>query len=252
MSGRVARIAVIMWIKICGNTNLEDALVAVESGVDALGFVFADSPRRVTMEQVSEITARLPDRVETYGVFIDPDFDTVVNAVLECGLTGVQLHSLTDVTLPGRLRSYFDGGVGGGRLRILRAMHYSAGIGAELQKLRGEGDGIFDGVLVDSRIVGGSGVAFDWGAAREDFARGAEHLNLIVAGGLTPENVAEAIATLGPWGVDVVTGVEAAPGRKNHARVREFIRNVRRSGEHSAAKGPDESQSRRTNRPTLP
>ena len=223
-----------MWIKVCGNTNLEDALFAAENGANALGFVFAQSPRRVTIEQVRDITPHLPENVETYGVFVDENFDTIVNAVLECGLTGVQLHALSGPKLPSRLRTYFAESINGGRLSILRAIHYSANLEAELQAAQAEP--AIDGVLVDSRAAaahGGTGKTYDWTAARSAFVANAPHLNLIAAGGLTPENVTEAIATLEPWGVDVVTGLEAAPGKKDPAKVREFIQRAQ-----AAAKTP--------------
>jgi phosphoribosylanthranilate isomerase len=224
-----------MWIKICGNTNLEDALFAAENGADALGFVFAESPRRVTIEQVREITPQLPEHIETYGVFVDADFDRVVSTVLECGLTGVQLHTTKDPSLPARLRDYFTAGLGGTQFTILQALHYSAELDSQLEALRARPE--VDGVLVDSRTakaVGGTGTSFDWAAARQDFLRNAPWLNLIAAGGLTPENVGEAIAMLEPWGVDVVTGVEAAPGKKDPARVKAFIQTAR--GHVDAAK----------------
>ena len=95
-----------MWIKVCANTSLEDATLAVEAGANAVGFVFAESPRRVTREQVREIAPRLPQTIEKYGVFVDAGFDEIVATVRECGLTGVQLHSTPDAGLPLRLREY--------------------------------------------------------------------------------------------------------------------------------------------------
>src|SRR5271163_528228 len=89
-----------MWIKICANTSLEDARLAVDAGANAVGFVFAESPRRVTRSQVREIAPRLPKTVEKYGVFVDSDFDEIVETVVECGLTGVQLQTTSDPSLP--------------------------------------------------------------------------------------------------------------------------------------------------------
>jgi phosphoribosylanthranilate isomerase len=93
-----------MWVKICANTNLEDAQLAAAAGADAVGFVFAESSRRVTPAQVRAITPHLPDRVGKYGVFVDAGFDVIVAAIEECGLTGVQLHASNDVALQSRLR----------------------------------------------------------------------------------------------------------------------------------------------------
>jgi phosphoribosylanthranilate isomerase len=206
-----------MWIKICGNTNLEDAQFAAEAGADAVGFVFAKSPRRVTAAQVGAITPHLPAALEKYGVFVDADFEEISRTVSDSGLTGVQLHSTQDPSLPTRLRERF-----GPALKILRVIHYGQDLGTQLEAVHH--DPVADGVLIDSRTataVGGTGVTFDWQAARRNFA--ASHLRLIAAGGLSPENVAEAIHTLQPWGVDVVSGVEKSPGKKDSVRVKAFI-----------------------------
>jgi phosphoribosylanthranilate isomerase len=223
-----------VWIKICGTTNLDDARHAAEVGADALGFIFAPSPRHVTCEQVAAITALLPASIETYGVFVDAPFDEILTTVQATGLTGVQLHSNRDPQLFSRLRAHFT--AAGKRLGILSVLNFSNDasqdssrtLEAQLGSLAQ--DPSIDAALVDSRsgtAAGGTGVAFHWQAARPSFFRIAPHLRLIAAGGLRPENVAEAIHTLHPWGVDVVTGVEAAPGKKNPARVTEFIRIAR-------------------------
>jgi len=211
------------WIKICGNTSLADAQLAVDAGADAVGFVFAPSPRCVTPEQVAAITQHLPTSIEKIGVFVDADFDTIAGAVEQAGLTGVQLHSGGEESLSARLRDRFGSG-----LRILRVIHFGEDVGRQLQAAKA--DVCIDAVLVDSRTataVGGTGIRFDWKAARASIFSGESPLKLIAAGGLTPANVAEAIATLSPWGVDVVTGVESSPGRKDAQKVREFIANAR-------------------------
>jgi phosphoribosylanthranilate isomerase len=206
-----------MWIKVCGNTNLEDANFAAESGADALGFIFAPSPRQVQPEQVRQIVDQLPRRVEKYGVFVDAGFDEIVATVETAGLTGVQLHRSADASLPHRLRQHFSG-----HLNILRVVHYQAQDFE--QQLASFSSG--EGVLVDSssrHAAGGTGTSFDWAAARDGFARGGSHLRLIAAGGLTPDNVRQAIDILRPWGVDAVSGLEHAPGKKDPARVLAFI-----------------------------
>jgi phosphoribosylanthranilate isomerase len=208
-----------MWIKICGNTTLEDARFAAECGANAVGFVFAPSPRRVQADLVRQITEQLPPQLEKYGVFVDAGFDEIVSTVNTSGLTGVQLHRTADVLLPVRLREHFAGRIG-----ILRVLHYmSPEFEQQLKELsRNE-----DAVLVDSstsRAIGGTGASFNWLEARTTFFRTAPHVRLIAAGGLSPENVKQAIQTLRPWGVDVVSGVESAPGKKDPARVLAFIR----------------------------
>jgi len=215
-----------LWIKICGNTSLEDALVAAEGGADALGFVFAASPRRVTAEQVAAITPHLPAGIEKIGVFVNAELEEIVSTVQRSGLTGVQLHWDAPPELPSRLRARLP------EVRVLRVVHFSAESGARhaLQIAEHSRNPHVHAVLVDSRTamaVGGTGVAFDWQSANRAFVQNAKECKLIAAGGLNPANVAEAIRALRPWGVDAVSGVEAAPGRKNPAKVRDFVRRAR-------------------------
>ena len=216
-----------LWIKICGNTSLADAQLAVEAGADAVGFVFAPSPRQVTASQVASIAPHLPASIEKIGVFVDSGLDEIVSAVHACGLAGVQLHFAAEAELPAKLRDHF-----GPTLRILRVLHFEAGAAEALAQQLSENaeDPNIDGVLIDSRTasaVGGTGIAFDWAEARRTVFNAAGKLKLITAGGLNPSNVAEAIATLHPWGVDVVSGVEASPGHKDPIKVRQFIANAR-------------------------
>ncbi len=216
-----------LWVKVCGNTSLEDALLAANAGADAVGFVLAPSPRRVTAEQVAAIVPHLPGTLEKIGVFVDASIEEIAATVEAAGLTGVQLHFNAAPEMAARLRERF-----GPSLRILRVVHFDAAAPAVSV------DASVDGVLVDSRTataVGGTGKTFDWAAARRTLFRNenARDLRLIAAGGLTPENVAEAIATLRPWGVDVVSGVEAAAGRKDAAKVRAFVANARTAQQRS-------------------
>jgi phosphoribosylanthranilate isomerase len=212
-----------MWVKICANTSLEDALLAAAAGADAVGFVFAESVRRVTPEQVAAIVPQLPEALEKIGVFVDAGFEELVRTARACGLTGLQLHSAGDPELAARLRGHF-----GDSLRILQVIHYQQGL--ETQLRASQANRAVDGVLVDSRtatLLGGTGTTYDWNAASHAFASSAAGLRLIVAGGLNPVNVGEAIAALRPWGVDVASGVEASPGRKDPAKVRAFVENAR-------------------------
>lgn len=212
-----------LWVKICGNTTLADAQLAVDAGADAVGFVFAPSPRQVTKDQVAAIAPNLPASVEKIGVFVEPDFTTISSVVESCRLTGVQLHSHATSDLASRLRQRF-----GADLRILRVIHF--GSEAETQLRAAANDAIINGVLIDSRTagaVGGTGMSYDWQAAKATLFTPANALKLIAAGGLKPENVAHAVAVLDPWGVDVSSGVEATPGRKDPTNVRVFIANAR-------------------------
>jgi phosphoribosylanthranilate isomerase len=212
-----------MWVKVCANTSLEDARFAAEAGADAVGFVFAPSPRRVTRARVAAITPHLPAGLEKVGVFVEAGFDEICAAVRECGLSGVQLHCGSAAELPAQLRSEF-----GSSVRIFGVVHFGAQAAELANKIAA--DASIDAVLVDSRTataVGGTGIAFDWAEARETLFGKAGAAKLIAAGGLTPENVGEAIAMLQPWGVDVASGVEAAPGRKDPDKVRRFVLNAR-------------------------
>jgi phosphoribosylanthranilate isomerase len=220
-----------MWIKICANTNLDDALMAAEMGADAVGFVFAPSRRRVTAKEVAQITPHLPANVERIGVFDSLYAEEIAAAVREAGLTAVQLHGGGELVLVRRLNDLFEGKVG-----LIQTVHWAVDEGLESakavrQRLSAiEAGGLIERILIDSKVgqaTGGTGVSFDWAAARDVLYAGSGRSRMIVAGGLRPENVAEAISELNPWGVDVASGVEKAPGRKDREKVDAFIRNAR-------------------------
>lgn len=220
-----------MWIKICANTTLEDARLAAGLGADAVGFVFAPSKRRVTPEQVARITPHLPATVERVGVFDSLDPEVIAEATRTAGLDAIQLHGGASRDLSQRLQTIFSG-----EIKIIQTIHWqvdaeganAAHVARQLSEIAREG--IVDRVLIDSKVgaaTGGTGVAFDWESARSVLAQYAGQLKLVVAGGLRPENVAEAIRRLNPWGVDVASGVEAEPGKKSRERLAAFIKNAR-------------------------
>jgi phosphoribosylanthranilate isomerase len=220
-----------MWVKICGNTNLEDAGLAAKLGADAVGFVFAESKRQVTALQVAAITPHLPANIERVGVFYSHDPDEIAQTASQAGLTAVQLHGGLDEGLVEQLARRLASGA-----RIIQTLHWkidaaessAAQLSSQIERVAALG--IADRVLIDSKIGaagGGTGIAFDWNAARDVFASAPSTLHLIVAGGLTPTNVAHAIAELGPWGVDVSSGVEASPRKKDPALLARFIENAR-------------------------
>jgi phosphoribosylanthranilate isomerase len=222
-----------MWIKICANTNLDDAQLAAELGADAVGFVFAPSKRQVTVAQVASITPHLPHNVERVGVFHTQDANKIAGIAEQAGLSGIQLHGGSNRALAEELQRRFEG-----RMSLIQTIHWpvdadgssAATVSRQLAQL--DADGVIDHVLIDSKVgqaTGGTGVTFNWDEARSVLAQAAGRLKLIVAGGLRPENVAEAIRGLEPWGVDVASGVEAAPGRKDPERLTAFIRNARES-----------------------
>jgi phosphoribosylanthranilate isomerase len=228
-----------MWVKICGNTNLEDAAHAAEAGADAVGFVFAESKRQVTAAQVAAITPHLPAGVERVGVFYSLDADEIIRTVREAGLTAVQLHGGLDQGLMEKLAQGLRG-----EARIIQTLHWTVNPAGTESDPAGEAPalqlprdlariasiGIADRVLIDSKVGaagGGTGVAYDWSAASAAFASAPASLKIIVAGGLKPGNVAAAIGELKPWGVDVASGVEKSPGRKDPVLVSAFVKNAR-------------------------
>ncbi|PLX89467.1 MAG: phosphoribosylanthranilate isomerase [Desulfuromonas sp.] len=197
-------------IKICGITNSEDALQAAACGADALGFVFfAKSPRCVTPEQAREIITGLPPLLTTVGLFVNAAPQTIRDTAAYCGLDRVQLHgdeTPADCLLP--------------PLRVIKALRVR-----DEQSLA-RADEYPGALLLDAwsdQAYGGTGHVFDWQLACALAAR----RPIVLAGGLNPENVAEAVTRVKPYAVDVSSGVELSPGRKNHAKVAEFIRRVR-------------------------
>lgn len=221
-----------MWVKICGNTQLEDCQRAVELGADALGFIFAHGKRLVTPEHVRGITSQLPSNVATYGVFTQRDPELITNTAKAAGIYGVQLHGTFDPVLAAALRARFPKAE---MPRLLQVVHWDVDAPAveQQQWLSGQlgvlaESGLVDAVLIDSRTQqgsGGTGTTFDWAAAAPILQNA--KLPVIAAGGLRPENVGDAVKALQPWGVDVSSGVESAPGVKDHGKVAAFIQSAR-------------------------
>jgi phosphoribosylanthranilate isomerase len=221
-----------MWIKICANTNLYDAQLATEMGADAVGFVFAPSKRQVTAAQVASITPHLPLTVERVGVFHTQDANEITTIAQQTGLTAIQLHGGSNPALAEELQRRFEG-----TISLIQTIHWQVDadgpsattVGHQLAQLNA--DGVIDRVLIDSKVgqsTGGTGITFNWDEARSVLAQSAGRLKLIVAGGLRPENVVEAIHRLNPWGVDIASGVEAEPGKKDPEKLAAFIRNARK------------------------
>ena len=222
-----------MFIKICANTNLGDARLATELGADAVGFVFAASKRQVTVEEVAEIVAELPVGVEKVGVFDLTDADRIEQFVVSAELTVAQLHVAFDAAMVRALWA-----ASGGELSIIQTVAYAVDAidRAEAdEQFERTLKAVFDepavwAVLIDaakSGASGGLGVAFDWAHVAEIVERAiggrVPRPRVILAGGLNALNVAEAIAALKPWGVDVASGVEVSPGKKDPVRLREFL-----------------------------
>jgi len=200
----------VTWVKICGTTSLEDAMVAVEAGADAVGFVFYEkSPRFVTAERVREIVKELRGGVETVGVFLNEDPERVAEIAELAGVSAVQLHGSR------------------GAWPVTDKKVFVAVPAGELMASVGDIPPNASAVFADSS--NGTGGAFDWDEARTRVRAVMQYLPVVVAGGLTPENVGEMMAVLEPWGVDVVSGVELSPGKKDPEKVRAFVAAVRRA-----------------------
>jgi phosphoribosylanthranilate isomerase len=195
-------------VKICGITNVPDALAAAEAGADMIGLMFYEkSPRHITMAMAREIARQLPPFVVKVGVFVNPSEDLVSRAIGECGVTLLQFH--------GEETPEFCTQFGVMSMKAFRVRD-----AASLQPLPAYPT---DAWLLDAfsaHQLGGTGATFNWDLAREAKQFGKP---IFLAGGLTPENVAEAVRRVRPFGVDVSSGVESVPGRKDPARVRAFV-----------------------------
>ncbi len=206
-------------IKICGMTSLEQARQAALAGADAIGLVFARSPRRVSVEQAARIVAGLPPFVQSVGVFVDPSEEEVQEALDLCPLDLVQFHGNET---PGFCKRFAP--------RVIKAIRVRGH--ADLEVLSDYEDSV-KGFLLDTwskRAMGGTGERFDWDIAREAVSN--TPCPVALAGGLSPDNVAEALREVGPWAVDVSSGVEQAPGIKDMVKVKAFIEAVRSCDEN--------------------
>ena len=208
---------IVTKIKICGITNREDALLAIHLGVDAVGFIFANSPRRVEPEMVRELVELLPPFISGVGVFVDEDGTKVGEIARTCGLTTLQFHGQESASYCGEFRQ-----------KVIKAFRIKdkSTLG-EATQYQNE----VDACLLDTyspSAHGGTGRVFDWRIATEFKELG---LPVILSGGLNHENVEEAIREVRPYGVDVSSGVEERPGKKNPEKLRNFVGAVRRTDE---------------------
>lgn len=222
------------WIKICGTTNLEDALLAYYAGADAIGFVFAESKRCIAPQAAGEISKELPQEIERVGVFNHHTVPAIASTVRESGLTRVQLHGHDDWQIARRVAT--ETGV-----KVACVLHVMDDtlpgplLKHKLDTFNGEVDAMLVDTAVHGRVGGGTGKQWDWNAFAPMLHEFSRVMKVIVAGGLTPANVTRAVETLRPWGVDVVTGVEREPGKKDPEKVQAFIAAVRRADEEVVA-----------------
>jgi phosphoribosylanthranilate isomerase len=238
------------WVKICGITNLEDARTAVEAGADALGFVFYEkSPRNVSPETVYEIVRQMPAHIEKVGVFVGNNPKNLPELAHDLGLTGAQVHLGSDVSSvnenvahgfecfpPGFKRymsmpaEWFIESEDSAKQFVASAAQVMESVRSlpEAERVRNFNETI----VLDSGSLqhpGGTGVVFDWRKAAPIIENMQQVVRVVVAGGLNPMNVTEAIHVLKPWGVDVSSGVESKPGKKDREKVRAFVSAVRRA-----------------------
>ncbi len=198
-------------VKICGITNRADALCAVAHGADALGFIFyAPSPRYISPEKVAEIVADLPPFVTPVGVFVNEPREKVQEVVSRTGLRAVQLHG--DET-PEDCEGY--------PVPVIRALRVGEGFDPETMRAYPVKTFLLD--KMKKGLYGGTGETFNWDLARAAKTYG----QIVLSGGIGPENVAEAIRTVGPYAVDCGSGVEAEPGKKDIRKIEAFFRAVR-------------------------
>jgi phosphoribosylanthranilate isomerase len=196
-------------VKVCGNTNPRDVELAVELGVELLGFIFASSKRRISVEDARALTASVPRSVERVGVFIDEPTSQIARAVAACDLTGIQVY---------RPMSDDDRNLG---VKLFPAVRVRNGDSLRDLTFKDGDHPVLDTWAADA--VGGTGRSWLWA----DAVPLAKRYQIAVSGGLNPGNVGDAIMELRPWGVDVCSGVEREPGKKDPAKLRAFVAAVR-------------------------
>jgi len=212
------------WVKICGTTNLEDALIAVEAGADAVGFVFYEkSPRNLSARAAQEIIHELPISIEKVGVFVNAAEEVIDSVIEETAITAVQMHGDNeDPDVADRIVERRSG------IKIIPAI--------SMKRPNPESRAtMWDSKLVYAFLLdsgangknGGTGERFDWNGSSDSVDAIRAIGRFVAAGGLCPSNVSGAMDVLKPWGVDVVSGVEASPGKKDREKVRSFLRAVR-------------------------
>ena len=201
-------------VKICGMTRLDDALSACELGADAVGFIFYEkSPRSITMKEAAAISRQLPEHVARVGVFVNTPIESIQEHVKAVGLHAIQFHgeySLSEM-------AQFEKAQAIAVARVSETFEV-----AELARF----ENCATAILLDTHkrgVYGGTGETFDWQTAVAAKAYG----RIILAGGLTPENIREAVETVMPYAVDVSSGVEASPGKKDHNKLQQLFQQLK-------------------------
>ena len=202
-----------MKIKICGITNLEDASYAVSLGVDALGFIFAESPRQIAQETARDIIKQLPPPIKTVGVFVNEDLSKIKEIIESCGLDLVQLHGNEE---PDLCRMLFPRTIKAIRVKDESSVHEASRYKDCTSAL------LLDTYTKDK--IGGTGEIFNWDLALKIKESG---IPIIIAGGLGPDNIEAAISKVQPCAVDINSGVEVRPGEKDHTLLRKVVEKIK-------------------------
>ena len=201
-------------VKVCGLTNVEQAIGCVKLGVNAIGCVFyPKSPRNVTEEQAKDICSALPPEVKSVGVFVDKDYSFIMRKAEKCGLDAVQLHGMEPPGLAGRLAKE--------NLIVIKGLFVKRNPGLEAVSIY-ESASAFLVECGKGRLPGGNAETWDWSVTK-DFAA---NYPLVLAGGLNPENIAQAVITGEPDAVDISSGVESSPGWKDLSKVKAFMNGI--------------------------
>lgn len=201
-------------IKICGITNYDDAAMAVDLGVDALGFIFASSPRKIEPDKARKIIMKLPPFVKTVGVFVNEDTENMLDIVKCCGIDNIQLQGDEP---PETCESLMP--------RTIKALKIKDDCIPQQFSLY---KGTVKALLLDTyskKVAGGTGKTFNWDIAVKMKALG---VPIILAGGISPSNIGEAVKKVNPYGIDVGSGIEEKPGKKDHSLMKELFENLRK------------------------
>jgi phosphoribosylanthranilate isomerase len=215
-------------IKICGLKTLQDALFAHHAGADALGFVIdvpVNTPRKISSQEAQSIISKLPPYALTVGVVMPSDIQSSLRIIKKTEVDALQIHGNSPATMIRELKEKT-------RIKIIRSVPIAidTDVTASINEIEKYIESGIGAILLDTKgeeNAGGTGQKHDWSKSRE--IKESINCPIILAGGLTPENVADAIRVVEPYAVDVASGVESSPGIKNHQKIMDFIQNVRNS-----------------------
>ncbi len=209
-------------VKICGISNYEDAAMAVHLGVDAIGFIFAPSPRRIRPEKARKIIRAIPPHIKTVGVFVNERPDTVRRIMAFCGLDLIQFHGDESPEMCG---DFMPHTIKAFRIRDRSVLQTTKPYCGEIRAM------LFDTYVRET--IGGTGRTFDWSTAVTGKVLG---VPIILSGGLKPSNIVSAISKVNPFAVDVNSGIEERPGKKDHSLMEELMENIKNAEDGKGSK----------------